>query len=110
MEYQDFIYEDKRIIEEILKSDDREKKISVLVGMISGVDDWFWLQEKLLEFISDDDFWIAKNAIVGLSDVVRIHKKLDKDKVIRKLRSLNNNSLNGIIENVIDDIIIFFET
>ena len=109
MEYKEFNYSDKLELEKLLSSPNKETKIGAIIGMVNGVDDWVWVQEKLLEFIHDDDFWIAKNAIMGLADIARIHRNLDLDKVERALNEIKNKDLEGIINSVKDDIEIYIK-
>lgn len=107
MKYQNYNYENKLDIEKVLNSSNRDEKIKILVGMTNGIDDWLWLQEKFLELINDNDFWIAKNAITGLGDVARVHNKLDVEKVVKALKDLNRTELEDVVKETIDDIEIF---
>ena len=89
MKYEELMYNNKDEIESLLNSDDNEIVSKAIVGMINGIDDYEWLEERLFKFISDNDFWIRLNAIKGLSDLARIHKtKLNRSDIREKLRGL----------------------
>ncbi|ELR68834.1 hypothetical protein C900_05780 [Fulvivirga imtechensis AK7] len=75
--------------------------------MVNGIDDWKWVQEKLLRYIYHENFWVAKNAITGLGDVARIHGKLDKRRVLEGLEKIENERLLGVKLSAIDDINMF---
>jgi hypothetical protein len=107
MEYQEFNYTDKNEIEKLLLSSNQEVKIGVILGMVNGLNDWKWVQDKLLSLIFDDDFWIAKNALTSLSDVARIHKNLEIDKVKRELDKVIDDRLKDVISDVYQDFNIF---
>lgn len=107
MKYESFNYSDKEIVEKLLKSDNLETRISAIIGMVNGICDREWVQDKLLENISDNNFWIAKNSIVGLSDLARIYRKLDIKKVKKHLSEVKNDSLGGVIKSVMEDFDIY---
>jgi hypothetical protein len=110
MEYQELNYSSKNEIENLLSSDDRDDKINALVGMVNGVNDRIWVQNKLLIFVHDEDFWVAKNAITGLGDLARIYKELDILKVKAALKSVSNKSLEGVISSTFEDFDIFLNS
>ena len=107
MEYQEFNYSDKNEIEKLLLSSDQELKIAVILGMVNGVNDWKWVQDKLLLLIFDDDFWIAKNAISSLSDIARIYRNLEIEKVKLELDKIKDERLINVISDVYQDFKIF---
>ncbi|MFA6152378.1 MAG: hypothetical protein WC716_13725 [Chitinophagaceae bacterium] len=107
MKYEQYNYTDKAVILDLLNSLDQEKRVQAIIGMINGIDDTFWLQDKLIKLIHDGDFWVSKNAITALGDLARIHRKLDVDKVIHELQKISNASFQDIIRDTISDIKLF---
>ena len=107
MKYQNLTFRDKDEVEQILKSSDLELKREALAGLVNNIDDFEWLQKTLLENIFDDDFWIAKNAIMGLADLARIHGKLDFQKVDKQLLLIDRDDLIPIINSMRDDLKIY---
>jgi len=108
MIYEEFSYSNKLEVERLLVSS-KDNRIKALIGMINGIDDWKWVQDKILKFIHDDDFWVAKNAITGLGDIARIHGKLEKDMVYKELSKLQNEQLFAVRDEAIDDIKMFLK-
>lgn len=107
MNYQDYIFSDKKEIEQLLTSSKQEIRISAIIGMVNGISDANWVQNKLLELVNDENFWIAKSSITGLADLARIHGKLDLLKVKSILREVDRKDLKPIIEAALDDFSIF---
>ncbi|HAZ02548.1 MAG TPA: hypothetical protein DCY97_10310 [Marinilabiliales bacterium] len=107
MEFQNYNYTDKEEILSMLNSLDQSKRIQAIIGMINGVGDRLWLQNRLLELVHDNDFWVSKNAITGLGDLARIYGELDVQKVLHELRRIKNKQLEGVIKDVIEDINLF---
>lgn len=89
MEYERFNISDKEVILKMLNSGDEELMVEALVGMVYGVDDWRWVQDQLLRFVSDERYWVVKNAIEGLGEVARFHRKLDLDLVTDALSNVD---------------------
>lgn len=75
--------------------------------MINGILDEKWVLDKLLVLIHDDDFWVAHNAINGLSDLARIHGTLNKTEAIDALLQVTNADLKGVISQTLRDFDIF---
>ncbi|WP_299371603.1 hypothetical protein [uncultured Kiloniella sp.] len=96
---------------EILSQLDKVKgrELCLLLLSLSELDDWRWAQEKYLEFINDEDEWVAKAAINGLGYIARISRNLDKDKVVKKLQGLVQirPKMRSTVEDAINDIEMF---
>ena len=107
MEYQNFSYSNKELIELMLHSQEDADIVGILIGAVNEIDDWMWLQNLCLEYIEHKDFWISKTAISSLGDIARIHNMLEKDKVIKLLKALKNPKLKETIDCALEDISIF---
>jgi hypothetical protein len=113
MKYEHLIYDDKDIVDALLNSNDSEIISKVIVGMINGIEDYDWLEERLFRLINNGDFWVRLNAIKGFSDLARIHKsKIDKNNIQEKLRNLKleYQQLIVAIEETNEDLDIFIKT
>ncbi len=110
MKYESFSNTDKEQIIKLLKSDNSEEIIATIVGAVNGVNDWEWLQNELIQLVNHSDFWVAKTAINGLGDIVRIHKNIDTQLVIDKLKDNKREDLEGVIGDCIEDISLFLKS
>jgi hypothetical protein len=107
------IYDNKDEIESLLNSNDNEIISKVIVGMINGIKDHEWLEERLFRLINNNDFWVRLNAIKGFSDLARIHKlNVNKNNIQEKLRiiKLEYQQLIGAIDETNEDLDIFIKT
>lgn len=107
MKYQNINLTDKTEVEQLLISPSEEIRSNAIVGMVNGIADVTWVQDKLLELVHDENFWVAKNAITGLGDLARIHGTLDLLKVKSALEKINRKDLKGVIESTLADFEIF---
>jgi hypothetical protein len=113
MKYEYLIYDDKDKVDALLNSNDSEIISKVIVGMINGIEDYDWLEERLFRLINNNDFWVKLNAIKGFSDLARIHKsKIDKNNIQEKLRNLKleYQQLIVAIDETNEDLDIFIKT
>ena len=90
-------------------STSRIEDIPLLLAGISQIDDYKWVQDTFLKYLCHDDFWVAKSAINGFSDLARIHGQLDLEKVTASLKELaiKKPSLSGYVEETLEDLKIF---
>ena len=86
-----------------------EQKVNAIVGAIHSINDCDWLQALCLENIDHQDKWITGAAINGLGNIARIFRRIDKDLVLSKLRTLklSRKELSGKIDDAVDDIMKF---
>ena len=98
---------EKSNIEIRLTSLNRDERVYAILDMLNTIDDPQWIQDQLLILIHDTDFWVAKNAIVALGDLARIHRTLDKFRVLSELEKINIKELKPIIQSAVNDIRIF---
>lgn len=109
MEFQDFNFDDKQKVISLLESSDEDVRSSAIVGMVNGISDLSWVQEKLLHLVNDPSFWVAKNAITGLADLARIHRDIDVKRVKEIFKHLDREDLQGVIKSTLDDFEIFLK-
>ncbi|UMY66012.1 MULTISPECIES: hypothetical protein [unclassified Flavobacterium] len=107
MEYESFFFDTKEEVEKILANGSNEEVVSAIIGAVNGIDDGQWLQELCLRFCNHRDFWVSKAAINGFGDIARIHKYLEKSRVLQALNSIDNERLVPIIKQTIQDIELF---
>ena len=109
MKYQYFNYSDKLEVEKLLESPSEETRSSTIVGMVNGITDAQWVQNKLLELINDESFWVAKNAIMGFGDLARLHGKLDLLKVKSAFEKIDREELKEAVKDTLNDLTIFLK-
>lgn len=85
------------------------ENLCLILLSLSEIDDWKWVQETYLSYISNSDKWVASAAITGLGQLARISGDLDKDRVVESLEQLSriNPSLSGKVQDSISDINMF---
>jgi hypothetical protein len=97
---------DKASLDAAFSSGDTEKICNAMVSMAYHEHDWHWAQEKCLSFLQYSDIQISGLAATCLGHIARIHRQLDKEKVLRSLRekACINPEVAGRIEDALDDI------
>ncbi len=53
--------------------------------------EWRWAQSVCLRFLDHPEKWVRWNAATGLSHIARIHRRLDTEIVLPRLRALLND-------------------
>ncbi len=108
MLYENYSFTSKSEVEKLLCGNNEDIK-KAIIGAINGIKEWEWLQNLCLQYINHSDFWVAKTAILGIADVVRIHKKIDLSKVQNELDQISDIKLKIIINSALEDIHIFLK-
>jgi hypothetical protein len=108
MKYENFSITSKLEVEKLLTGNN-EDIIKAIIASVNSIKEWEWSQDLCLKYIKHNDFWVAKTAINGIGDVVRIHGKLDVSKVKKSFSQISNERLKPIINSVMDDINIFLK-
>jgi hypothetical protein len=86
-------------------SSDENQICQALVSLAFHESDWQWVQNHCLEYLQSDNPNIAGISAICLGHIARIHRKLEKDKVVTALRQkLNNSEIAGVVEDALDDI------
>ena len=108
MKYEELPVVKKEEVEEKLRTLEGDELGAYLIGL-SGIKDWKFAQSKYLIYINHKNEIYAKAAILGLSHLARISRKLDRKMVICNLRKLANKKpeLWSDIEYTLEDIDIF---
>ena len=89
-------------------SGESEQICKALVAVTIHDNDWRWVQEKCLEFLTSDDVDVSGLAATCLGHIARIHRTLDKARVIAALTNhLKDSRIAGRIEDALDDIEMF---
>jgi len=107
MIYENYSFSTKSEVEKLLSHHDNDDIKKAIIGAINGIKDWEWLQNLCLNYIHNPDFWVAKTAITGISDIARIHRRLNIEKVRNSFNQVSNERLQPIIKSTLDDIKIF---
>ncbi|WP_127166757.1 hypothetical protein [Xanthomonas euvesicatoria] len=107
-------YNSKNFSRKILESSSHECDPAVickeLVSAAFNDQDWKWVQEKCLIFLNDKNSDIRGVAATCLGHIARIHRKIEKDKVIGALRSrLHDPVISGRVEDALNDIEMFLD-
>ena len=89
-------------------SQDANRIVHALLGTAYHESDWEWVQDWCLRFLESTEPAVRNTAITCLGHLARIHKKINKAKVMGALRShLKDAGCEGRIEDAIDDIEVF---
>ena len=108
MNYQNIFPIDKASAEKIFSSNDADKICYTMVAVAFHEQDWKWAQDKFLYFLTNDNPEISGLAATCLGHVARIHRQIEKERVIPLLRSrLNDAKIGGLIEDALSDIEMF---
>ena len=91
--------------ERALSSGSVEEISHALAALAFHEPDFRWVQELCLNYLDSSDRQIGGLAATCLGHLARIHKAIDKDRVLAALRRrLTDAELSGRIEDAIDDI------
>lgn len=98
----------KRALEKAFASRDVKSICEALVSVALNDPDWRWAQSKCLEFLRNESPDVRGLAATCLGHIARIHRQLDKEKVLIALREhLDDNIISGQIADALDDIDMF---
>jgi len=79
-----------------------------LVGIAFNEPDWKEAQELFLEFLEHEDANIRGVSATCLGHLARIHRQLDKEKVVSALnKHANEPKISGQVADALDDIALF---
>ena len=89
-------------------SGNAEEICGALVAITFHDPDLQWVQDLCLGFLSNGDSRISGLAATCLGHLARIHRSIDKEKVLGALRQhLSDDEIAGRVEDAIDDIEMF---
>jgi hypothetical protein len=91
---------------EVILEDGPPEMISMaLLRLAYHEPDWKWVQDLCIRFSQHTDSWVRKNCLICFSHLVRIHGKLEMEKVQPVLdRAFADPETRGYAEDVIDDL------
>jgi hypothetical protein len=108
MEYQNISPINREEAEKIFNSKDAEKICDAMVSVAFFEPNWKWAQDKFLSFLSNNDPLISGLAATCLGHLARIHRQIEKNKVVEALKDrLKDKRIAGRIEDALSDINIF---
>lgn len=108
MKYEEILPLGRMKAEEDFNCGNVDKICHAMVSIAFYEEDWQWAQEKCLYFFMSDNNQLSSLAAICLGHIARVHGKIDKDKVIRILKTrLNEVELAGFIEDALGDIDMF---
>jgi hypothetical protein len=99
---------DRQSAEVAFASGNEGEVCCALVSLAFHESDWLWVQNQCLYFLENDNKNIAGVAATCLGHLARIHRKIEKAKVMAALKlHLSNAEIAGVIEDALDDILMF---
>lgn len=94
----------------VFQSQDIDRIVHAMLGATFHEPDWEWVQNWCLRFLQSAEPDLRNTAITCLGHLARIHRKIDKMKVVSALRShLKDPGYEGRIEDALEDIEYFAE-
>jgi hypothetical protein len=88
-----------------LAGKDRLARIEAMLRLAFHDPDWRWVQETCLSATGDPDWQVRNGAIMSLEHMARIHKKVDRDRVLPVLRRLSEDPrLKGAVDDALAEI------
>ncbi|QYJ21362.1 hypothetical protein KYT87_27895 [Achromobacter sp. ES-001] len=108
MDYKDYPKINRNDAEIAFASGDVRSICEALVSVSLYGEDGKWAQNKCLEFLRSENSDIKGVAAIGLGHIARVHRQLDKEKVLAALRRHQHDvAISGQVEDAIDDINMF---
>ncbi|MCF6204642.1 MAG: hypothetical protein L3J59_13400 [Methylococcaceae bacterium] len=85
------------------------EELCLLLLSIYEIEDWKWVQDTYIHYVTNEDKWVASAAITGLGHLARITDELENGKVLDVLEgvSSSNPELEGKVSDAINDINMF---
>ena len=103
--YENIIPINKQEAELAFSSTDVEKICNAMVSIAFFEQDWKWAQDKFLSFLENSNSVVSGLAATCLGHLARIHRNLEKVKVVEALRTqLKNPDIAGRIHDALADI------
>lgn len=108
MEYSEPAAGDRDLLRRALERDDPRDISGQIVALALNDPDWEWLQEKCLELTGHDNPEVRGVAATCLGHIARIHRRLDRDRVVAALQAMvHDSAAGGRAEDALDDIEVF---
>jgi len=108
MKYETTLPIPKEQAETAFQSKVPEEIVHALLGVTHHEADWEWVQDHCLSFLNSPLSDVRNTAIICLGHLARIHRKLDRPKVLAALANMRTNpECSGFVEDALDDIEMF---
>lgn len=108
--YQNYQPIDRKVAEDAFASRDAKNICEALVSVALNDPDWRWAQNQCLYFLGNKSPEIRGLAATCLGHIARVHRQLEKEKVLSALREhLNDDPILGRVEDALDDIGMFLK-
>ncbi|GAA1934520.1 hypothetical protein [Nocardioides hwasunensis] len=91
-----------------ITADDPEQICECLIGLALGGEDPAWLTTVSIDLLRHPSTEVRRAAVTTLGHVARIHRTIDKERVVRHLESMADDpELSGPASDALDDIAMF---
>lgn len=102
------IRSEMEVIEENLNSEDINIVTKTLLEVTFYNENWKWIQDLCIQFLSRENKTIKNLAIICLGHIARIHGKIEQNKVFKEFEKLEHDKeFVGTISDAMDDIKMF---
>jgi hypothetical protein len=110
MKYEEILPIAKEQAEKAFGRNISDEIVHALLGVTYHEADWEWVQDRCLDFLDSPMPDVRNTAITCLGHLARIHKKLNRPKVLAALASkLADPQCSGRAEDAMEDIEMFAE-
>ena len=91
-----------------LASADSRKRVDALLSLALYDSDWRWVQDQCLRLLADPEEDVVATAILGLGHLARLHQRLDLERVLPPLITLQaDQRFSGRVSDAFADIRMF---
>lgn len=106
MEYREIFPQERSELERLLNSGNEQAITDALLSAAYYDPDWKWVQETSLRYLDHPDKSVRWNAVTCFSHIARIHRQLDTEVVVPKLRTMLKTDLDlaSNVQDTLDDI------
>ena len=106
--YQHIFPIDRPVAERKFSTNEAEEICYAMISVALYEQDWKWAQDKCLYFLMSDNPEISGLAANCLGHIARIHRQIEKDKVVPLLQSrLHDTRIAGRVDDALIDIEMF---
>lgn len=108
MKYEEILPVEKEQAAKVFQRNIPDEIVPALLGVTLHDADWQWVQDRCLDFLDSPLPDVRNTAITCLGHLARIHRKLDRPKVLAALAGkLTDPQTSGRAEDAMDDIEMF---
>ena len=89
----------------IINQGNTEDICNALIWIVFNENDWKWCQDLCLTLLRNNNSEISGLAATCFGHIARIHRELDKNLVVKELKSnLLNPNITGQVQDALDDV------